>query len=164
MKGNSARPADTPPNTTTYSGLWEKMIMKDEPVDALRKAWLRNHLCYQRLLNPDLFIPAPPPLVARNATLRTSNITAQNTPAFTVGPPRWDTGPIDAQRRPSRNTGGRRLLKGTRIKNLCILETTVMDSTMSLEKKMETLMENADSLIKLYLRLLSPPSLHSLSI
>ena len=58
MKGNSARPADTPPNTTTYSGLWEKMIMKDKLPDASRKAQLKNHQCCPKLLNPDLFIPA----------------------------------------------------------------------------------------------------------
>ena len=164
MKGNSARPADTPPNTTTYSGLWEKTTMKDELADASRKAQLKNHWCCPKLLNPDPFIPAPLPLIVRSATLCTSNITAQNTHVSTVGPPLWDIGPTDAQRRPSRNTGGRRLQKGTRIKNLRILGKIVMDSTISPEKKMVTSMENADSLIKPYLRLLSPPSLRSHSI
>ena len=164
MKGNSARPADTPPNTTTYSGLWEKMTTVDELVDASRKARLKNHLNYPNPLNPDPFIPVPPPLIVRSVMLHTSNVTAQNTHVSTVGPPLRDIGPTDAQRRPSRNTGGRRPQKGTRIKNLCILGTIVTDSTMSPEKKMVTLMENADSLNKPCLRLLSPPSLHSRSI
>ena len=164
MKGNSARPADTPPNTTMYSGLWEKTIMKDEPADALRKAWLKNHLCYLNPLNPDPFIPVPPPLIARSVMPRTSNVIAQNTHGSIAGPPLQDTGPTDAQKRPSRNTGGRRQQKGTGIKNLLILGTIVTDSTISPEKKTVTLMENADSLIEPYLRLLSPPSLRSRSI
>ena len=164
MKGNFARPADTPSNMTTYYGLWERTTTKDELADASRKAQLKNHLNYLNPLNPDPFIPTPPPLIARSAMLCTSNIIAQNTLASIAGPLPWDTGPIDARKRPSRNTGGRRQQKGTRIKNLLTLGTIVTDSTISLEKKMVTLMENADSLIEPHLRLLSPPSLRSHSI
>ena len=140
------------------------MTTKDEPADAQRKAQPKNRPYCLRPLNPDPFIPAPPPLTARHATLRTSNITARNTPVIIAGPLPRDIGPTDAQRRLSRNIGGRRQQKGTRIKNPHILGTIVTDSTILLEKKMVTLMENADSLIKPYLRLLSPPSLRSRSI
>ena len=140
------------------------MTMKDEPADAQKKAQPKNRPYCLRPLNPDPFIPAPPPRIAKSATLRISNVIAQNTLVSIAGPPLQDTGPTDARKRPSRNTGGRRQQKGTRIKNLLILGTIVTDSTISPEKKMVTLMENADSLIKPYLRLLSPPSLRSRSI
>ena len=161
MKGNSARPAGTPLNMTTYFGLWEKMTMKDEPADAQKKAQPRNCPHCLRPLNPDPFIPTPPPLIARSATLCTSNVTAQSTPATIAGPLPQDIGPTDARKRPSRNTGGRRQRKGTRIKNLLTLGMIATDSTILPEKKTVTSMENADSLIDPYLRLLSPPSLRS---
>ena len=70
-----------------YSGLWEKMTMKDKHADAQKKVQLMNHPFCLRPLNPDPSIPTLLPLIVRSVMLRTSNSTAQNTPASTVGPP-----------------------------------------------------------------------------
>ena len=78
---------------TTYSGIWEKTTMKDIHADVLRKAHLMNYLFYPKPLNLFPFTPTPLLPIVRSVTLHTSNDTAQNTPAPTVGPPPQDTTP-----------------------------------------------------------------------
>ena len=97
-----------------------------------------NHLLapYLKQWNPNPATPVLSPLFARNATHRTSNNTVLNSPAPIAGQPLPDIGLTDAQRRRSKNIGGKETLKEVKIEILHNLGTTVADFTTYPEKKM----------------------------
>ena len=118
MKGSFSRPANTLSSMIMCSGKWDEMSMKDTPAD-VPNPWkiplMLNHLLCLKQSNLDLFTPVLLPPTARNVTHPISYATAQTLPVPTVGllPP--DTGPTNALRKCSRNTGGRKELRKMKI-------------------------------------------------
>ena len=123
---------------TMCSGQWDETTTMDTLADVPKRLQTLKRLPfpYPKQWNPDLATPALPPLIARNAMRRTSNVTAPSSPAPTAGQPLPDTGLTDVQRKCSKNIGGKETLKEVKIEIQHNLGMTVADFTTYPEKKM----------------------------